>query len=121
MLAPAPAPDWTSTVCLAAASFLTVSGVAATRVSPGRVSAGTPICMNAFPCFCSRRRIRAGKTKRDDTTGNSPALGPGEERGRAAAPCAQGPEIPGIIARRRAHSLRVLLDEHCMFVGEHTE
>src|SRR5882672_3366385 len=108
MLAPAPAPDWTSTVCLAAASFLTVSG-------------GTPICMNAFPCFCSRRRIRAGKTKRDDTTGNSPALGPGEEWGRTADPCAQGPEIPGIIARRRAHSARVLRNEHCMFYSEHTE
>jgi hypothetical protein len=30
---------------LAAISFLTVSGVAATRVSPGRVSAGMPIFM----------------------------------------------------------------------------
>jgi hypothetical protein len=30
---------------LATASFLTVSGVAATRGSPGRLSAGTPIFM----------------------------------------------------------------------------
>jgi hypothetical protein len=45
----------------AAASFLTVSGVAATRVSPGRVSAGIPIFMNAptvddemvWQCSCS--------------------------------------------------------------------
>src|SRR5258706_16034547 len=34
---------------LFAASFFTVSGVAATRVSPGRVSAGTPIRMGDFP------------------------------------------------------------------------
>src|SRR5689334_16934461 len=33
------------TWCFAATSFLTVSGVAATRVSPGRVSAGMPILM----------------------------------------------------------------------------
>ena len=44
MFAPAPAPDWTVTEWnVAAASFLTVSGVAATRVSPGRISVGIPI------------------------------------------------------------------------------
>src|ERR1700682_1640889 len=44
MLEAAPAPDWTRTSFFAA-SFLTVSGVAATRVSPARTSAGTPILM----------------------------------------------------------------------------
>src|SRR6266446_7527278 len=34
--------------CPPAASFLTVSGVAATRVSPGRVSAGMPMCMGVL-------------------------------------------------------------------------
>src|SRR3970282_1748162 len=45
MLAAMPAPACTRTSFFAA-SFLTVSGVAATRVSPGRVSAGTPILMD---------------------------------------------------------------------------
>jgi hypothetical protein len=44
MLAPAPAPACTVMVCrVPAASFLTVSGVAATRVSPGWISVGIPI------------------------------------------------------------------------------
>jgi hypothetical protein len=47
MFAPAPAPDWTVTEWnVAAASFLTVSGVAATRVSPGRISVGIPILID---------------------------------------------------------------------------
>jgi hypothetical protein len=40
-----PAPACTMTWCFAATSFFTVSGVAATRVSPSRVSAGMPILM----------------------------------------------------------------------------
>ena len=44
-LAANPAPDWMRRVWPKALSFFTVSGVAATRVSPGRVSAGTPISM----------------------------------------------------------------------------
>jgi hypothetical protein len=44
MLEAAPAPAWTRTSFFAA-SFFTVSGVAATRVSPARISAGTPILM----------------------------------------------------------------------------
>src|SRR5690606_17777879 len=47
-LAARPAPDCTRMVCPCALSFLTVSGVAATRVSPGSVSAGTPISMSSF-------------------------------------------------------------------------
>ena len=46
MLAPAPAPVCTDTLCPVASSFFTVSGVAATRVSPAHVSAGMPIRMN---------------------------------------------------------------------------
>src|SRR6266540_3710954 len=46
MLAPRPAPDWTVTECRPPwTSLATVSGVAATRVSPGRISAGMPMCM----------------------------------------------------------------------------
>src|SRR5438445_2122315 len=48
MLDPAPAPAWMRTSFFAASRF-TVSGVAATRVSPARTSAGTPIFMNASP------------------------------------------------------------------------
>src|SRR5688500_14089555 len=48
MLAFAPAPACTRTSFLAA-SFLTVSGVAATRVSPARVSAGTPTLIRSSP------------------------------------------------------------------------
>src|SRR5688500_12958550 len=48
MLAPAPAPACTRTSFFAA-SLLTVSGVAATRVSPARVSAGTPILIRSSP------------------------------------------------------------------------
>src|SRR5882724_2462357 len=44
MLEAAPAPACTRSSFLPA-SFLSVSGVAATRVSPARVSAGTPILM----------------------------------------------------------------------------
>src|SRR5690554_402980 len=41
MRAPAPAPAWTTTSRPRALNFLTVSGVAATRVSPPLVSFGT--------------------------------------------------------------------------------
>ncbi len=44
-LALTPAPACTTTVCPAAINFFTVSGVAATRVSPAMISAGIPICM----------------------------------------------------------------------------
>src|SRR5256885_13535147 len=48
-LAAIPAPDWTRIAWRPpAASFLTVSGVAATRVSPARVSAGIPMFMDFF-------------------------------------------------------------------------
>src|ERR1700687_457949 len=51
MLACAPAPVSTTSGCLPlAASFLTVSGVAATRVSPGRVSRGIPMIIAVAPC-----------------------------------------------------------------------
>ncbi len=47
-----PRPTATTTLCLAATSFLTVSGVAATRVSPALPSAGTPMfiqrCLRLF-------------------------------------------------------------------------
>src|SRR5882672_8346768 len=69
MLAPAPAPDWTRTECLPTTSFLTVSGVAATRVSPARVSAGMPIFMDLFSgalsFFC--RAAAPAEAKSDDT------------------------------------------------------
>ncbi len=46
-----PAPDSTTSECLPdAASFLTVSGVAATRVSPARVSRGIPMIIQAPVC-----------------------------------------------------------------------
>jgi len=46
----APAPASTTSWCLPlAASFLTVSGVAATRVSPARVSRGMPMIMVSAP------------------------------------------------------------------------
>ena len=48
-LAGTPAPACTITVCLPPTSFFTVSGEAATRVSPGRTSAGTPIFMKLSP------------------------------------------------------------------------
>ncbi len=51
-LAASPAPDCTSTWWPAATSFLTVSGVAATRASPARVSAGTPILIVVSPEGC---------------------------------------------------------------------
>src|SRR3954470_23342460 len=56
-----PAPACTMTSCCFA-SFLTVSGVAATRVSPGRVSAGMPI----FMVFSGTVRVgrSAGRAKR---------------------------------------------------------
>ncbi len=55
MLAATPAPDSTTIACLPlAASFLTVSGVAATRVSPGRVSRGMPIIMVIAPLAADR-------------------------------------------------------------------
>jgi hypothetical protein len=47
-----PAFAWTMTWCFATTSFLTVSGVAATRVSPDRVSAGMPILMPTSWLFC---------------------------------------------------------------------
>jgi hypothetical protein len=34
--------------------FLTVSGVAATRDSPPRISAGMPICIDNLPYFANR-------------------------------------------------------------------
>ena len=46
-LAATPAPDWMRSVCPRAFSFLAVSGVTATRVSPADVSSGTPISINA--------------------------------------------------------------------------
>src|SRR5450755_1065893 len=53
MLDSVPAPASTTIGCLPlAASFLTVSGVAATRVSPGRVSRGMPMIIAMAPCFC---------------------------------------------------------------------
>src|SRR4051812_49828723 len=48
MLEARPAPAWTRTSFFAA-SFLTVSGVAATRVTLARISAGTPILMKDAP------------------------------------------------------------------------
>ncbi len=46
--APLPAPACTASACLPpVASFLTVSGVAATRVSPVRISAGMPMRIDA--------------------------------------------------------------------------
>src|SRR5690606_31338269 len=45
MLALMPAPLWTVTWWPWARSFLTVSGVAATRVSPAWVSKGIPMCI----------------------------------------------------------------------------
>jgi hypothetical protein len=47
---------------------LIVSGVAATRVSPGRVSAGTPICMNLFPLLIFPPRDPGGQANTDHTT-----------------------------------------------------
>src|SRR5208282_6040669 len=57
-----PAPAQTSIACLPlAASFFTVSGVAATRVSPARVSRGMPMIMVSAPlpavCSCSGRYL----------------------------------------------------------------
>src|SRR6516162_4871824 len=50
MLDSVPAPDSTTSSCLPlAASFFTVSGVAATRVSPARVSRGMPMIMVSVP------------------------------------------------------------------------
>src|SRR5438477_12713896 len=50
MLACTPAPASTTISCLPLAdSFLTVSGVAATRVSPGRVSRGMPMISAMAP------------------------------------------------------------------------
>src|SRR5215471_18376325 len=50
MLDATPAPASTTMECLPlAASFLTVSGVAATRVSPSRVSRGMPMIMVSVP------------------------------------------------------------------------
>src|SRR6266699_5690335 len=58
-LAAIAAPDWTRIVWRPPeASFLTVSGVAATRVSPARVSAGMPMFMDFFS---------GAETKSDDT------------------------------------------------------
>src|SRR6202171_3455340 len=51
MLACAPAPVSTTSGCLPLApSFLTVSGVAATRVSPCRISRGMPMIIAMAPC-----------------------------------------------------------------------
>src|SRR5216683_6299664 len=51
MLEWTPAPSSTTIVCLPlAASFLTVAGVAARRVSPGRVSRGMPMIIAVAPC-----------------------------------------------------------------------
>src|SRR6185503_11005490 len=50
MLAPEPAPLWTMTEWrLPAVNFFTVSGVAATRVSPGLISAGMPMRIRVEP------------------------------------------------------------------------
>src|SRR5688572_33263568 len=54
MLAPMPAPLWTRTEWRPpAVSFFTVSGVAATRVSPGLVSAGMPMRIELNPSGCA--------------------------------------------------------------------
>src|SRR5712692_4933510 len=61
------------------ASFLTVSGVAATRVSPGRVSAGMPMFMEfSLALFWCGRPERTA----DDTR----ACGPLTTRARAPPP-----------------------------------
>src|ERR1700680_4054133 len=70
MLACAPAPVSTTSGCRPlAASFLTVSGVAATRVSPGRVSRGIPMIIAVAPCVrlilwrlsCPKTRSNPGR------------------------------------------------------------
>jgi mRNA interferase MazF len=58
-LAATPAPACTTTVWPWAMIFLTVSGVAATRVSPVTVSAGTPMCMKMLLCVANICRSRA--------------------------------------------------------------
>src|SRR5512146_119178 len=63
MLEPLPAPDCTRTSFFAA-SFLTVSGVAATRVSPPRVSAGTPILMAWVSLVCLASILARARGKR---------------------------------------------------------
>src|SRR4029077_1518180 len=109
MLAPAPAPDWTTTACLAATSFLIVSGVAATRVSPGRVSAGTPICMNLFPLLIFPPRDPGGQANPDDTTGiseTSPACPVDWDRLSPAKVCRSFTGYPSRL-RRLGYSARI--------------
>src|SRR6185312_5467811 len=75
MLEATPAPASTTISCLPlAASFLTVSGVAATRVSPTRVSRGMPIIMVIVPLRrCSLLPLSchsAAAFSEDATSGN---------------------------------------------------
>ncbi|CFW29814.1 Uncharacterised protein [Bordetella pertussis] len=66
--------------------FLTVSGVAATRVSPSRVSLGTPICIDASPPKVRRSytRILTGRRYRGSRWRPCDALMAGEEEKRHA-------------------------------------
>src|SRR5436853_3971046 len=92
MFAPAPAPDWTITEWSEPeVSFLTVSGVAATRVSPGRISVGMPIRITRFQYRSRRRTNHEGREEREGFNPSRPSrsswclglrvlVGPGRER-----------------------------------------
>src|SRR5277367_2913343 len=66
MPAAIPAPRWTATSAPSAMYFLTVSGLAATRVSCGWISATTPISMAAPPGLENSSQYYAGEPEQHE-------------------------------------------------------
>src|ERR1700722_14659101 len=86
-----PAPRWTATSAPSAMYFLTVSGLAATRVSRGWVSATTPISMAAPPGLENSSQYYAGESEQHEDRRH--AL-PTQTRQRADGRCDHGHDEP---------------------------
>src|SRR5512135_3435788 len=105
MLLATPAPVSTTSACLPLAqSFLTVSGVAATRVSPGRVSRGMPISMLLSPAV---RPARMKSQRRSLEAAIFPQI---SDRGGDGAPDVLHPRLAADVRRAR----RRRIGEHAL-------
>src|SRR5450830_1395533 len=104
-----PAPDSTNTSCFAATSFLTVSGVAATRVSPSRLSTGMPSFMQSSCCYRFLKDVSNGASGMPDmalqtecrlkrvTNPGSQTQAIAVQGGRCRTKCGPGTGQPGVI------------------------
>jgi len=104
-LATKPAPEATRTVWPCGLSFLAVSGVTATRVSPAMVSAGTPISM-ASP-RSHRPRDRTIAPRRLPASNPPPRSQWLVTRHRATGPSGRAPLVAKTTGRERVHRGRV--------------